>query len=42
MAALYGARLTDRTTTEALADITAVLPHAHPNPALMAALERLG
>jgi len=42
VAALYGARLTDRTPTEALADITAVLPHAHPNAALQAALERLG
>jgi ADP-ribosyl-[dinitrogen reductase] hydrolase len=42
VAALYGARLTDRTPTEALANITAVLPHAHPNAALQAALERLG
>jgi len=42
VAALYGARLTDRTPTEALADIEAVLPHAHPNAALLAALERLG
>ena len=42
VAALYGARLTDRTPTEALADITTVLPHAHPNAALQAALERLG
>jgi ADP-ribosyl-[dinitrogen reductase] hydrolase len=42
VAALYGARLTGRTPTEALADIAAVLPHAHPNAALQAALERLG
>jgi len=42
VAALYGARITDRTPTEALADIEAVLPHAHPNAALLAALERLG
>ncbi|HYO19588.1 MAG TPA: ADP-ribosylglycohydrolase family protein, partial [Dermatophilaceae bacterium] len=42
VAALYGARLTDRTPAEALADIAAVLPHAHPNAALLAALERLG
>jgi ADP-ribosyl-[dinitrogen reductase] hydrolase len=42
VAAVYGARLTDRTPTEALADIEAVLPHAHPNAALQAALERLG
>ncbi|HEY5182649.1 MAG TPA: ADP-ribosylglycohydrolase family protein [Dermatophilaceae bacterium] len=42
VAALYGARLTGRTPTEALADIAAVLRHAHPNAALQAALERLG
>ena len=42
VAALYGARLIDRTPTEALADIVAVLPHAHLNAALQAALERLG
>jgi ADP-ribosylglycohydrolase/predicted protein tyrosine phosphatase len=42
VAALYGARLTGRTPTEALADVAAVLPHAHPNAALQAALERLG
>jgi ADP-ribosyl-[dinitrogen reductase] hydrolase len=42
VAALYGARLADRTPTEALADIEAVLPHAHPNAAPLAALERLG
>ena len=42
VAAVYGARLTDRTPTEALADIAAVLPRAHPNAALQAALERLG
>jgi ADP-ribosylglycohydrolase len=42
VAALCGARLTDRTPIEALADIAVVLPHAHPNAALLAALERLG
>jgi hypothetical protein len=42
VAAVYGARLIDRTPTEALADIAAVLPHAHPKAALQAALERLG
>ncbi|MBC7559673.1 MAG: hypothetical protein H7270_09995 [Dermatophilaceae bacterium] len=42
VAALHGARIADRTPTEALADIAAVLPHAHPNAALLAALERLG
>ncbi len=42
VAALYGARLTNQTPTEALADVAAVLPHAHPNAALQAALQRLG
>ena len=42
VAAVYGARLTGCTPTEALADIAAVLPHAHPKAALQAALERLG
>ena len=42
VAALYGARLTGRTPTQALADITAVLPKARPNRGLRAALERLG
>ena len=42
VAALYGARLTSRTPLDALADIGAALPHAHPNAALQSALERLG
>jgi ADP-ribosyl-[dinitrogen reductase] hydrolase len=42
VAAVYGARLTGRTPNDALADITAVLPKAHPNRGLRAALERLG
>ena len=42
VAALYGARLTGRTPTEALADILGVLPNANPNTAFRAALERLG
>ena len=41
VAALYGARLTGRTPTDALADILDVLPHANPNSALRAALKRL-
>ena len=41
VAALYGARLTGRTPTEALSDISQVLPDAHPNRGLRAALERL-
>jgi ADP-ribosyl-[dinitrogen reductase] hydrolase len=41
VAALYGARLTGRTPTEALADIVDVLPKANPNRGLRAALERL-
>jgi ADP-ribosyl-[dinitrogen reductase] hydrolase len=41
VAALYGARLTGHTPTEALADISAVLPRAHPNRGLRAALKRL-
>jgi ADP-ribosyl-[dinitrogen reductase] hydrolase len=42
VAALYGARLTGRTPTDALADILKVLPKANPNSALRAALGRLG
>jgi len=42
VAALYGARLTGRTATSALADILDVLPKANPNRALLAALDRLG
>jgi len=41
VAALYGARLTGRTPTDALADIVEVLPHANPNSGLRAALKRL-
>lgn len=42
VAALYGARLTGRTPTDALADIVHVLPKANPNRGFRAALERLG
>jgi len=42
VAALYGARLTGRTPTEALSDIVKALPRANPNSGLRAALERLG
>ena len=42
VAVLYGARLTGRTATSALADILDVLPKANPNRALLAALDRLG
>jgi len=41
VAALYGARLTDRTPTDALADIVEVLPKASPNSGFRAALGRL-
>ena len=41
VAALYGARLTGRTPTEALADIVDVLPNARPNSGFRAALDRL-
>ena len=41
VAALYGARLTGRTSTEALADIVEVLPKASPNGGFRAALDRL-
>jgi len=41
VAALYGARLTGRTPTDALADIVEVLPQANPNSGLRAALKRL-
>ena len=41
VAALYGARLTGRTPTEALDDIVHVLPKAIPNSAFRAALKRL-
>lgn len=42
VAALYGAAVTGRTPRECLADIQAVLPTAHPNPGMLAALDRLG
>jgi len=42
VAALYGARLTGRSPSEALSDIVKVLPDANPNAAFRAALERLG
>ena len=41
VAALYGAQLTGRTSTQALADIVEVLPKADPNSAFRAALKRL-
>ncbi|MEP7034154.1 MAG: ADP-ribosylglycohydrolase family protein [Dermatophilaceae bacterium] len=41
LAALYGAALTGRTPTDALADIVEVLPEANPNSGLRAALKRL-
>jgi hypothetical protein len=41
VAALYGARLTGRTPTECLADISEALPNANPNDAFRAALRRL-
>jgi len=41
VAALYGARLTGRTSTDALADIVEVLPKASPNSGFRAALMRL-
>jgi ADP-ribosyl-[dinitrogen reductase] hydrolase len=41
VAALYGARLTGRTPTDALGDIVDVLPQANPNSGLRAALKRL-
>lgn len=42
VAALYGARLTGHTPTDALADIVEVLPKANPNSGFRAALKRLG
>jgi len=41
VAALYGARLTGRTSIDALADIVAVLPKASPNRGFREALDRL-
>ncbi|ULE34011.1 ADP-ribosylglycohydrolase family protein [Mycobacterium sp. IDR2000157661] len=40
--ALYGARLRGVGVDEAVADVTAVLPGAHPNSAFRAALRRIG
>jgi ADP-ribosyl-[dinitrogen reductase] hydrolase len=42
VAALYGARLRNISTDEALHDVKAALPGAHPNPAFRAALRRIG
>ena len=42
VAALYGARLTGRTPSDALADIVEALPRANPHSGLRAALQRLG
>ena len=42
VAALYGARRRNISTDEALRDVMAALPDAHPNPAFRAALRRLG
>ena len=41
VAALYGARLTGRSPRECLAEIQRVLPTAHPNSGMLAALDRL-
>jgi predicted protein tyrosine phosphatase len=41
VAALYGARLTGGSPSEALADIVKVLPKANPNAAFRAAVEQL-
>ncbi len=41
VAALYGARLTGRSPRSCLTDIQQVLPDAHPNAGLLAALDRL-
>jgi ADP-ribosyl-[dinitrogen reductase] hydrolase len=41
VAALYGARLRNISTDEALRDVTARLPRAHPNPAFREALRRI-
>jgi ADP-ribosyl-[dinitrogen reductase] hydrolase len=42
VAALYGARLRNISTDQALRDVKAALPGAHPNPAFRAALRRIG
>lgn len=41
VAALYGAQVTGRSPRECLADIQRVLPTAHPNRGMLAALDRL-
>jgi protein-tyrosine phosphatase len=41
VAALYGARLRGVSIDQALADVSASLPYAWPNPAFRAALHRL-
>ena len=41
VAALYGASVTGRTGRECLSDIQVLLPNAHPNPAMLDALDRL-
>jgi ADP-ribosyl-[dinitrogen reductase] hydrolase len=40
VAAMYGARLTGRTASESLRDVRRVLPHASPNSAFRAELDR--
>ena len=42
VAALYGARLRNISVDDALRDIEAVLPGAHPNRAFRTALRRIG
>jgi predicted protein tyrosine phosphatase len=41
VAALYGAQVTGRSPRDCLADIQRVLPTAHPNAGMLAALNRL-
>jgi len=41
VAALYGAKVTGRSPRDALDDVQRALPKAHPNPAMLAALDRL-
>ncbi len=41
VAALYGARLRNISSDQALRDISAALPDAHPNSAFRAALRRI-
>ena len=42
VAALYGARLCNVSTDDALRDVMTALPGAHPNSAFRAALRRIG